>query len=342
MPSRIWYLTGWPDGDNQGAYRIFKIAFALFGILGFAGSCVLFFGADTIAAKYLQIPEAKLTLMALSPSIFLVSISSVLRGYFNGRENITVTANSQSIEQILKAVFTIAIVEVLAYESRSNTAIMAAGATIATTIATMFSLFYLYIYFRNRKRAVWQEVNSSTYNRKERVNSIIKNILLVSVPIAISGFLSVTAKSIDAFTIVRILKGQIGEAAAVIQYGILSGKVETLITIPFSFNIAFAIALVPGVAGYIAVGKWEQARKRIQFSMLVTILIGLPCMAIMGIFAKPILQVLFPNASSGDTLLSMSAIRNNICGSNSNYDWSIAGPPKSNCSNDSFRNSNNS
>ena len=123
-----------------------------------------------------------------------------------------------------------------------------------------------------------------------------------------AGLLSVTSRSIDAFTIVRILKEQIGETAATIQYGILSGKVETLITIPFSFNMAFAVALVPGVAGYIAVGRWAQARRRIEFSILITILIGLPCMAIMGIFAEPILQLLFPNASSGDELLALSSI----------------------------------
>ena len=45
-------------GDNKGAYRIFKIAFALFGILGFAGSSILFFGANYISNMYLQIPEA--------------------------------------------------------------------------------------------------------------------------------------------------------------------------------------------------------------------------------------------------------------------------------------------
>ena len=31
-------------GDNKGAYRIFKIAFVIFGLLGFVGSTILFFG----------------------------------------------------------------------------------------------------------------------------------------------------------------------------------------------------------------------------------------------------------------------------------------------------------
>jgi stage V sporulation protein B len=113
-------------GDNKGAYRIFKIAFGLFGILGFLGSTILFINAKTIAIYYLQIPEAELTLLALSPSIFLVSISSVLRGYFNGREDIGVTAKSQAVEQFMKTVFTVTVVEIISRISYSSTTLMAA------------------------------------------------------------------------------------------------------------------------------------------------------------------------------------------------------------------------
>ena len=130
-------------GDNKGAYRIFKIAFAMFGILGFIGSSILFFKADKIANTYLQIPEAKLALIAISPSIFLVSIEAVLKGYFNGRDNISVTANSQSLEQVFKTLVTIIVVEYIGKISENNTMVMAAGATLATTLATLFTLIYL-------------------------------------------------------------------------------------------------------------------------------------------------------------------------------------------------------
>ena len=113
-------------GDNKGAHRIFKIAFAIFGFIGFICSCILFFCAKNIACNYLEIPEAEMTLIALSPSIFIVSITSVLRGYFNGREKISVTANSQSYEQVLKTILTIIIVEIISYVSIKNTVLMAA------------------------------------------------------------------------------------------------------------------------------------------------------------------------------------------------------------------------
>lgn len=294
-------------GDNKGAYRIFKIAFAMFGLLGFIGSSILFFGAEYIANVYLQIPECEIAILALSPSVFLVSIASVLRGYFNGRENLSVTANSQSLEQIFKTIFTILVVEQIDSISSGNTILMAGAATLATTLATLFSLLYLYRYFIKRKKELWQEVISSTKQKKDSVMKIVKSILAVSVPIALCALFSATTKTIDALTVVRILKNFISEEEATLQYGILNGKVDTLITLPFSFNIAFATALIPTISSAIAKKQIHIAKRRIEFSILVTILIGLPCTICMCMFSNQILDLLFPNASSGSRMLEFAS-----------------------------------
>ncbi len=294
-------------GDNKGAYRIFKIAFAMFGLLGFIGSSILFFGADYIANVYLQIPEAEITILALAPSVFFVSIASVLRGYFNGRESLSVTANSQSLEQIFKTILTVCIVEQIAAISSCNTVLMAGAATLATTLSTLFSLLYLYRYFIKRKKEVWQEVILSTKYKKDSVMKTIKKILAVSIPIALCALFSATTKTIDALTVVRILKEFISEQEATLQYGILSGKIDTLITLPFSFNIAFSTALVPTISAEIAKRNINVAKRRIEFSILVTILIGLPCTLYMSLFSNQILNLLFPNASSGWEMLALSS-----------------------------------
>lgn len=133
-------------GDNKGANRIFKIAFFIFGILGFIGTLILFLGAHYISNVILKIPEAEMTLVALSPSIFFVALICVIRGYFNGNGTLKVTANSQTLEQIFKTVFTIILVELVVIALGINTIIMAAGANLATTVATIRK-FYLLIYF---------------------------------------------------------------------------------------------------------------------------------------------------------------------------------------------------
>ena len=42
-----------------------------------------------------------------SPSITFVTIASVLRGYFNGLDKVSITAKSQSLEQVFKTLITI-------------------------------------------------------------------------------------------------------------------------------------------------------------------------------------------------------------------------------------------
>ena len=296
-------------GDNRGAEKIFKVAFAFFSIVGFSGSLLLFFSSEFIANVWLQIPEAKLTLMILAPSIFFVSLISVLRGYFNGYENMRPMAASQTIEQFSKTICTIAIVELICFLMgyQETTGIMAAGANLATTIATFISFVYLFsLYIKNVK---YDRKSENIKNYKSiRTLQIVKKIIIIAMPLTISAILGSLNKNIDSVTVVRGLKTFMSEEPAKIQYGILSGKIDTLVTFPLSFNIAFATALVPAISAAKARMDNRSIEKRISFSMLVTILIGLPCSVGMIIFAKPILEMLFPNASSGEFIYKISSI----------------------------------
>lgn len=296
-------------GDNRGAHRIFKIAFVTFAFIGLAGTLLLFFGAHYISHYWLQIPESELTLVALSPSIFFVSIASVLRGYFNARQNMRATARSQTIEQIFKTVLTILAVEIIAFLSTTNTTLMAAGANLATTLATFLGFSYLFAYYKSNKKETANEIQSTSKYKPESVKKVIKRILSVSIPISLSSLMSAINKNIDSVTVVRGLKKFLtDEAEAKIRYGRLSGKVDTLTSLPLAFNIAFATALVPAISAAMAKKDMGTANKRVSFSLLVTMLIGLPCTAGMFIFAEQILNLLFPNAAQGALLLKISSL----------------------------------
>lgn len=296
-------------GNYKGAHRIFKIALITFAIIGLIGAGILFFGAGTIA-RFNGIPEAELTLVALSPSIFFVAIISVFRGYFNGRASIKTTANSQTLEQLFKTLFTILVVEMIGMHTGLNTTLMAAGANLATTLAIISSFIYLCVYFRIYRKQIGNEIlQSTTVNNKDKsILQIVKNILFVSIPMSLSSILSSINKNVDAATVVNGIKKFASEAEAKIQYGILSGKVDTLGTLPLSFNIAFATALVPAISSAKAKGDMKSGIKRISFSILTTMLIGLPCTVGMIIFADPILNLLFPNAPQGAFLLQICAV----------------------------------
>lgn len=295
-------------GDHKGAYRIFKIAFATFAVIGLVGTLLLFFGADFIATTVLQIPESKYTLLALSPAVFFVSIASVLRGYFNGRENMKITAKSQSLEQIFKTIFTIMIVELIFTLSSGNTVWMAAGANIATTLSIFLSFTYLFALYKINSRQIGREIKTSVNYKYQKVKTIVRKILSVSIPMSLSSIMSSFNKNIDSFTVVRNLKKFMPEAEAKVQYGILGVKVDTLTSLPLAINIAFATALVPAISAAKAKKDEKTVTKRVSFSLLASMLIGLPCTVGMIIFAGPILNLLYPNAPDGALILQISAL----------------------------------
>mgnify|MGYP002423902581 FL=1 len=294
-------------GDNKGAYRTFKISFVLFGILGFIGSTLLFVNAHIIANKYLGIAEAEISLMALSPSIFFVTLEAVLKGYFNGREKISTTANSQSIEQIFKTIVTIIFVEIFAIISKNNTITMVGTASLATTMATAISFGYLYISYIKSKKQIWKEVVTSAEQKQERIRTIIKTIFWVAMPISLSSLLSAMNRTIDAFTIVKEISKYMDLEQAKIQYGILTGKVETLISLPFSFNMAFATTLIPAISATVARQSYKEAREKIKFSILASLIIGLISSIFLYLFSDFILKILFPKASAGTNMLKLSS-----------------------------------
>lgn len=295
-------------GDSKGAHKTFKIAIIAFGLLGFALSLFLFLFAETMAEQWLQIPEAKLSLLALSPAIFFTSITAVIKGYFNGRENLNIGANSQTIEQIFRTILTITLIEFIAQTTGFDTRVMAGGAAVATTLSEIICFVYLYKYYTSVKREIANEIRRSVNYKYKGIRKTIKEILTVSVPMSIGPIISGINRNIDSLTIIRGLKKFMSETEAKLEYGILCGKIDTLVSFPLSFNSAFTSTLIPVVSSAKASNDFSGANSKIRFSMLISVLIGIPSTVGMIVFAKPILELLFPNQPSGELLLQISSV----------------------------------
>lgn len=316
-------------GKYKEAHRIFKVSFVLFACIGLIGTSILFFGAKYIATTLIGNPAVEGVLVALSPSIFFVAISAVIRGYFNGMYNMKATSNSQMLEQLFKSLLTIGIVigiffvfttnpaslaEIFNITEENVTATMAAGANLASTISAAIGFVYLYSFYAKRKQDIWNNINKSKEEYKpESIKKMIKTILFLSIPMSLASIVSAINRNVDTFTVINGLvsafekEGKLAAdlivAEATRLYGILSGKVDMLIGLPLSLNIAFATALVPAVSEAMALGDKKTVTRRVSFSLRTTMLIGLPCAIGLCVLAEPILQLLFPNAISAEAPL---------------------------------------
>lgn len=288
--------------DEYNAKVILKVSFYIFGIIGFIGSLGMYFGAEYISNNILKIKEAEYTLIALAPSIFFVSINSVFRGYFNGKKMISISSKTQLNEQLIKTIVTIILVEIVAVFSKNNTKVMASVANIGTTIATIITFIYIVkIYFENSEKGLKKV-------KKEKTSYIIKEIFYLLIPLSLTSLISALNKNIDSVTVVRILEKIYGNEIAKIKYGILSSKIDLLITMPLAFNISIATVLIPEISSSRICNNFENIKNKIITSLLISIVISLPCFIGMFLYSNEIIYLLFPKASLGGELLKIASI----------------------------------
>lgn len=302
-------------GDHKGAHRIFTTSLKIFTLIGAVLSVGLFFGAELVASKILNVPDVKYVLMVLAPAIMFVAASSVIRGYFAGLGSQKSTSVSQTVEQFFNCVLTITFVYAL---TGQDPAIMAAGGNLSTTLAILISFTYLLVFYKRRKKGIMAECEAQTVPQEDKTaGKLIKTIFAISIPMTIGSLISVINNMIDTVTISRciqtaftgILEGgkEALEAKAMELSGLLS-KVVTIIHLPLAITGAFCTALVPAVSSAISVKDYDTVNKRLSFSFFATMLIIMPCTAGLIALAEPILQLIYPTASNGANILVLSTL----------------------------------
>jgi len=182
--------------DIRGAHRIFKTALVLFGVIGLFGSTVMFAFAEAMA-NGINNPGVKYSLWSLAPSIFFIAIASVIRGYFQGYCDMKPQAHSQVIDQVGKCFFTIFLAYTFVGKSPE---VMSAAATFGATIGTIMSVAYVLFYYQRRKKDIWESVRKGKKAKLESRKRIIKNILVLSIPITFGALITSISLAIEAPT----------------------------------------------------------------------------------------------------------------------------------------------
>lgn len=300
-------------GNNYGAQCIFKTALKLFTGIGLVLSLGLFFGADLIANKVLNVPDVAYVLRVLAPAIVFVAMSAVFRGYFAGQQNMKPTSITQILEQFLNCVLTIVFVYALVGKEPY---IMAAGGNLSTTLSIIITFLYLITYYKKNKIEVDKTKEIPPEERKTN-RELIRTILALSIPITIGSVISVISSVIDTATVSNCIQTafegivtggkEVLEQLAMENTGILS-KVDNLTNLPIAINLAFSTALVPAISESIAKKEYNVASKRLSFSILASIIIIIPCAIGYISLSDQILNLIYPNAPDGGIVLKLSSI----------------------------------
>ena len=346
--------------DEQDAKRVFQTAFSLLFIIGAVGSIVLFTFAGQLAGA-VGMPDAELGIKAISPAIFFVSLASSMRGYFQGRQNMYPTAFSEVIESTGKMVIGLLLAGLfmgmavnpaaeklidissrVAQSTHIRKVYASAGALFGVTTGTFLSvalLICIYIFFAvsAKKYAAKSAPMTAAAEKLRPRKTILKELVLIAIPITIGASVSSLTTLIDMTTISRRLvvnpsvfdkyafmfeqgtefaqkvaeegwsAAEINVQKATSLYGMYTGKALTMFNLPLTLVVALGTSIVPAISAAIAKNNKIQAKSITESAIRLALLFGMPCAIGMSVLSSGVLNLLF-NTDNAKTVLSILSI----------------------------------
>lgn len=275
-------------GEERSVGRIYRAAFLIFLTIGLLGSGVMVIFARQFC-RFIQSEKAYDSILAIAPTVFLICISSALRGYFQGYQQMLPTALSQVIEAVGKLVFGLLFAR-FALNQGYNTPTVAAYAGLGLTLGTLLSVVYLVIH----------KIRFSRKTRGEkafllpRYKTVWKSLARLAIPMTLGASLVSVTKLIDMTMILRRLQSigytEVLANQAYGSYTTLSLSVFALL--PTLLN-AVALPLIPILSGAIAADDGEKQRQLIRTSYRLTAIFSIPAALGVSAFAAPVLSLLF-------------------------------------------------
>ncbi|MBQ6660902.1 MAG: polysaccharide biosynthesis protein [Lachnospiraceae bacterium] len=288
------------QGQHQNARRVFRHAMLFGAVVGGIATSVCYFGAE-LYGRMIEMPGVVIPLKVLAPTIFVFSLMGVIRGYFQGHNNMVPTAISQILEQIVNACVSVGAAWYMLrrYEGFDNQlSYGAAGGTFGTfagAVAAMVSL--LFIYFCTRKmfnRLIAEERRSEEKHAQERSVRVVHLIIITVIPVVVSQTVYQISGFIDnyVFNNVMITKG-FSDSVRSTWWSIYTNKYKLLTNVPVAIASAMGTAIVPGLIAEYVRGRMDVVRDKVASAVKFNMIIAFPCAAGMSVLSGPILMMLF-------------------------------------------------
>lgn len=278
--------------------RIQRCGMTLLLVLGATISLLCFIFAPQLISRFCSEPRGLAYLRIICPAIFLVTVCSGLRAYFQGTKQIYVIGLAQNLEQLVRVGAGAGLV-ILALPHGLQAAVAAVAA--ATVLGELCGLLFILRQYRRQR---------TTPDRPPDISRrrLLGHFFGFGMPVTLQRLLSSGILMLQAIIIPQTLQ-QIGftAAEATSAYGSFSGVALSLIHLPGIFTATLVMALLPSIAE--SGNDTMQLSRRINQSLHITAVIALPFMLLFHQYAEPLCRWLFkaPEAAPSLQILASAA-----------------------------------
>ena len=257
---------------------------------------ILFLIAPFLSNNLLHNKNTYYPLISIGFTLPFICISSILKGYFFGREQMIPVTLSNIVEQIVRLLLVFFVISRLMTYSLIYAI---SGVVLINVLSEGISIILLLLFLPKKKKVSFKDFS---YDK-----GIFKDLLDISIPTTGSRLIGSVSYFFEPIILTYALtKSGYSKEFITIEYGIINGYVYALLLLPSFFTLAISSALLPVVSNYYSKHDYKYTKYKIRQAIIFSLLIGIPC-TLLFMFIPSLLLKLIYNTNKGIIYIKMIA-----------------------------------
>ncbi len=251
-----------------------------------------------IANDLLHEPRSYYALNCISLVLPFISVSSIVRGYFFGKQKMFPHVLSNVIEDVIRLIILIIGIPIFIVNGLEYAVAFVVLANIGSELSSILILFFF----------LPKNFNLSKKDIKPQYDNI-KNMMAIGFPTTGSRLIGSIGYFFEPIILTFFLLNSGYSNIYIIQeYGILNGYVMPVLLLPSFFTLAISQALLPVVANNYSRGNNVYTKSKINQAILFSLIIGVPSTLFFIIYPELPLKLIYSTTNGIDYLKVLAPI----------------------------------
>lgn len=257
---------------------------------------ILILSSKFISNTLLQNSKLYYPILAMSVTLPFITLSSIIRGYFFGKQKMIPHVTSNLFEQIVRLAMTIIITP---YLLKFGIISAVTGLILFNVVSELLSIFILFFFMPKNVKITKNDLKPDYDN--------VKDLFSISFPTTTGRIISSIGGFLEPIVITFVLLA-IGynNDYITMEYGIISGYVFPMVMLPQFLSGAVSSALLPTISSYNALNMKKAIKRKLYQAISFSLLIGIFFTIIFMIFPELSLKIMF-NETEGAKYLFFAA-----------------------------------
>lgn len=299
--SQLGFSKGVSKLVSEGKYKSKKILFSILPLSFFINitlTILLIFTSKFIANNLLHNSDAYLPILAISLVLPFDSLSSMLRGFFFGKEKMTPHVISHLSEQIVRLLLMYMVIPLF----KDKTTIIATTALILINVLSELVSSLVLIFFLPKRFAIKKIDLKPDF-------SYLKSVLNISIPTTATRIIGTIGYFLEPIILTNVLL-KLGYTSdfITIEYGIITAFVMPILLLPSFFTTAISNAMFPIISREYTKKNILYIKNKLKQSIIFSLVIAILFIIIISIFPHFLLNFFYKTKLGVNYLRFLSPI----------------------------------